>query len=71
MTFRVLGTTTRSMSSIGMAPSKGVSPMTRAPVKPGKGKCFGLKRQQFIEAQGAPLAYRRKTTLLEQSPSPV
>jgi len=31
---RVFGTTTRSMSSIGMAPSKTSSPITKAPAKP-------------------------------------
>ena len=34
MTSLVFGTTTRSMSSIGIAPRMGVSPMTRAPLKP-------------------------------------
>ena len=32
MSCRVCGTTTRSMSSMGMAPSRGCSPMTSAPV---------------------------------------
>ena len=34
ITWRVFGTTTKSMSSMATAPSKGWSPMTSAPTKP-------------------------------------